>query len=292
MKNPKVRTILGLILLYTAVLLNWEWVWGVLFLVWVIPDLFSGITYFIEPIEKKENPILYWIIVMSWLWMSIYILATPFVPQLNAQGINGNGPVKQVGIYEDNRMEKEDEILAINAGLQQPATSIGIGIAVAETKIKSSDTLQYKLYLQEQAQYYVGISATLNANDPKLAQQTQELWSFFNENDISLVIPNIIDERVYFIYSPMDKDGSYTATIGYQTKDLKDIYEGLEGVHIPSGEFAVFEQSGKNSEKFIADTWKKINTSSLSTGNGAQLEVYELDTNFNVRKSEIRVSLK
>jgi hypothetical protein len=78
-KSIKWRTITALILMYVAILMNWEWTWGILFLFWVIPDVFTGITYFIEPISKKENPILYWVIIVSWLLMSIYSLSTLFI---------------------------------------------------------------------------------------------------------------------------------------------------------------------------------------------------------------------
>ena len=83
MQQAKFRTILGLILLYIAVLLNWLWIWGILFLVWVIPDIFSGVTYFMEPVEKEKDPVLFWVIIVSWLWMSIYMILMPFFPQLN-----------------------------------------------------------------------------------------------------------------------------------------------------------------------------------------------------------------
>ena len=79
--SVKWRTIIGLILMYIAIWNNWQWAWGILFLLWVIPDIFSGITYFIEPIEKKEHPILYWIIIVSWLLMSIYSFLPLFFPE-------------------------------------------------------------------------------------------------------------------------------------------------------------------------------------------------------------------
>ena len=48
--NLKWRTIIGLLLIYTTVVLypSYQWIWGLLFLYWVIPDLFTGTTYFIE----------------------------------------------------------------------------------------------------------------------------------------------------------------------------------------------------------------------------------------------------
>ena len=75
-KINKWRTVLALLLMYIAIIMNWEWAWGVLFLFWVIPDLFSGVTYFIEPISKKENTVLYWIIILSWILFALYSLST------------------------------------------------------------------------------------------------------------------------------------------------------------------------------------------------------------------------
>ncbi len=78
-KTIKWRTITALVLMYIAILMNWEWAWGILFLFWVIPDIFSGVTYFIEPIIKKENPMLYWVIIVSWILMAVYSLSTLFL---------------------------------------------------------------------------------------------------------------------------------------------------------------------------------------------------------------------
>ncbi|CAM1345653.1 hypothetical protein [Tenacibaculum amylolyticum] len=78
-KSIKWRTIIALILMYLALFFNWEWMWGVLFLIWVVPDLFSGVTYFIEPITKQGHPVLYWIIITTWLLMAIYSLSTLFI---------------------------------------------------------------------------------------------------------------------------------------------------------------------------------------------------------------------
>lgn len=79
MNTIKWRTIVALVLIYVAIFMNWEWMWGILFLYWVVPDVFSGVTYFVEPIYKKENPNLYWIIIISWVLMAFYSLSTLFI---------------------------------------------------------------------------------------------------------------------------------------------------------------------------------------------------------------------
>ncbi|MEM9273416.1 MAG: hypothetical protein AAGA80_10710 [Cyanobacteria bacterium P01_F01_bin.143] len=78
MNKIKWRTILGLILVWVATIADWQWIWGILFLIWIIPDFFTGVTYFIEPITKKDNPFLYWLIMISWVALSILTIATIF----------------------------------------------------------------------------------------------------------------------------------------------------------------------------------------------------------------------
>ncbi|MEQ6123753.1 hypothetical protein AAON49_06090 [Pseudotenacibaculum sp. MALMAid0570] len=74
-KVSKWRTVVALALMYTAIFMSWEWIWGILFLYWVIPDIFSGVTYFIEPIFKRENPTLYWVIIITWIVLAFYSLS-------------------------------------------------------------------------------------------------------------------------------------------------------------------------------------------------------------------------
>jgi hypothetical protein len=78
-KSLKWRTIAALILMYVALFMNWEWMWGILFLVWVIPDMYSEVTYFIEPIAKKENPTVYWMVIITWILLALYSLSTLFI---------------------------------------------------------------------------------------------------------------------------------------------------------------------------------------------------------------------
>jgi hypothetical protein len=70
-KPLKWRTILGLVLVYVAFGLDWQWIWGVLTLYWIIPDFFRGVTYFIEPISRKDDLILYWFILITWIGFSV-----------------------------------------------------------------------------------------------------------------------------------------------------------------------------------------------------------------------------
>lgn len=73
----KWRTYVGLLLMFLAVIFNIPWLWGIFYLFWVIPDLYRKETYFIEHVSWDENPVLFSLIVGSFLLLSFYTLLQP-----------------------------------------------------------------------------------------------------------------------------------------------------------------------------------------------------------------------
>lgn len=73
------RVWLGLFFVILMTIMDWQWAWGILFLIWVIPDIRNRVTYFIEPVERNESPVLYWTIVCTWIILSFFSLSTLFV---------------------------------------------------------------------------------------------------------------------------------------------------------------------------------------------------------------------
>lgn len=82
MKHLKLRAMLGLLLVIVAVIWEIEWVWGVIFLAWVIPDLIARETHFFEQVTRADNPVLYWSIMVTWIILSVYLLVSPFLHTL------------------------------------------------------------------------------------------------------------------------------------------------------------------------------------------------------------------
>ncbi len=73
------RVWLGLLALLIITVMDWQWVWGALFLFWIIPDIRNKTTYFIEPVYRNQNPLLFWAIITLWISMSIFSFATLFI---------------------------------------------------------------------------------------------------------------------------------------------------------------------------------------------------------------------
>ncbi len=70
----KWRSALGLFLIYAIVLLELKWAWSLLFLLWVIPDLKSGRTYFLDALDRRTSPILYWAVMITWILLTALML--------------------------------------------------------------------------------------------------------------------------------------------------------------------------------------------------------------------------
>ena len=78
----KWKTIVALAIVYVAVIMGWSWVWGLLFIMWTIPALYSGHTHLVEEINRDENPLLFWLIVGTWLILSVYMIFIDLLPVL------------------------------------------------------------------------------------------------------------------------------------------------------------------------------------------------------------------
>ncbi|MFA8343176.1 MAG: hypothetical protein ACEPO8_09440 [Rhodothermaceae bacterium] len=72
--SVKWKTIIALAAIIIALINNWDWLWGVLFLFWAINDLRNKSTYFVEPISRSENSFIYWVIIFMWIIFGIYKL--------------------------------------------------------------------------------------------------------------------------------------------------------------------------------------------------------------------------
>ena len=67
-------TLVAIAIVLTALLFELQWVWGLLFLFWAAPSLFTGKTFLVEPVHRAENPWLFWTIVTLWLGLSLTLI--------------------------------------------------------------------------------------------------------------------------------------------------------------------------------------------------------------------------
>lgn len=80
----KWKTIVALAIVYAAVVFGWSWVWGLLFIMWTIPALYSGQTHLVEPINRDESPSLFWLIIATWIGLSVFMIVGDLLPLLGS----------------------------------------------------------------------------------------------------------------------------------------------------------------------------------------------------------------
>lgn len=79
----RARTInyIALPVLLVAVVLNIYWVWGLVFVWWVILTIMSGQAFLVFEINRNEDPLLYWAIVAIWGALGGMMIAASLFPQ-------------------------------------------------------------------------------------------------------------------------------------------------------------------------------------------------------------------
>ncbi len=78
-KSLKWGAIISLGVIYLSVFTGWYWLWGLLLLYWAAFDLIYEQCWLTETIEKHHNPVLYYLIVLTWLTLGFYFLISPFI---------------------------------------------------------------------------------------------------------------------------------------------------------------------------------------------------------------------
>ena len=78
-KEFKKKTWIALALMVTAALLEWTWVYAVLFFLWALNDIIQGEAHFVEKIIRKNNPVTFWCIQLLWIYFGIWFLQVQFI---------------------------------------------------------------------------------------------------------------------------------------------------------------------------------------------------------------------
>ena len=65
------KTLLALTMAGIAINFNLLFIWGAFCLFWGVENIRSREAYFVERIERNQNPLLYWVIIAAWFTMGV-----------------------------------------------------------------------------------------------------------------------------------------------------------------------------------------------------------------------------
>ncbi len=70
-------TWVGLAALWVLTFSGQYWMWSALFLGWAAYDIFTGESSFIQRVTRRGDPVTYWLIITSWVALSLLWLLYP-----------------------------------------------------------------------------------------------------------------------------------------------------------------------------------------------------------------------
>lgn len=100
-KPLKWRSILGIVIVVCAIVLNMPILFGVLYILWAIQEMVYGEAYILENVSKRENKVLFYIIVLLWLFCGVYVFTDSLIH-------NWIEPINTVNKYNEYHMSEEE----------------------------------------------------------------------------------------------------------------------------------------------------------------------------------------
>ncbi|WP_421703088.1 hypothetical protein [Aliiroseovarius sp.] len=81
MSRSRLINYLALPVLLAAAVTGLYWVWGLLFLWWLVPSIATGLAHFVFEVDRDQDPILFWIVVVMWAAFGLMLIAASLFPQ-------------------------------------------------------------------------------------------------------------------------------------------------------------------------------------------------------------------
>lgn len=81
MNTTRLINYIALPVLLVAAYLQIYWLWGMLFLWWIVPSVMTGQTALFFDIERVKDPVLFWAVVILWALFGAMMIAASLFPQ-------------------------------------------------------------------------------------------------------------------------------------------------------------------------------------------------------------------
>lgn len=121
-----------------------------------------------------------------------------------------------------------------------------------------------------------GISAVIDNQDDRAAEQINTLWQSFFEQQVAQRIPNRANDVIYAVYSDYEGDHTkpYRLTIGYAApSEAVSALTMLHAVQVGAGDYASLSARGEQ-PKALIETWVAVWESDLDRAFKTDFEVY------------------
>ncbi|MEP1330700.1 hypothetical protein [Pseudophaeobacter sp.] len=80
MSRTRLINYLALPVLLLGAVFGYYWIWGLLFLWWLVPSVMTGQTALVFDIQRDEDPVLFWVVVIIWALFGVMMIAASLFP--------------------------------------------------------------------------------------------------------------------------------------------------------------------------------------------------------------------
>ena len=80
--NSRVLNYFAFAALMISTALGYQFLWGLLFLYWTIPNFYSGHAFLLSDVTRDHDPLLFWAVQAAWVVLGLILVLGDFFPQL------------------------------------------------------------------------------------------------------------------------------------------------------------------------------------------------------------------
>ncbi|MCY3630753.1 MAG: hypothetical protein F4120_02255 [Rhodothermaceae bacterium] len=79
-QTPRWVNVVALAVLLVATLMNWMWIWGILFIYWAVPAFLTSETHLVGPISRDTQPVIFWLVTVLWIVLGVVTILLDLAP--------------------------------------------------------------------------------------------------------------------------------------------------------------------------------------------------------------------
>ncbi|MEP2027586.1 MAG: hypothetical protein ABJI96_02615 [Paracoccaceae bacterium] len=80
--NARTLNYITFVALMASTTLGYQFLWGLLFLYWTIPNFYSGHAFLLSDVTRGEDPVLFWAVQIAWVVLGALLVVIDFFPQI------------------------------------------------------------------------------------------------------------------------------------------------------------------------------------------------------------------
>jgi len=122
----------------------------------------------------------------------------------------------------------------------------------------------------------IGLAIRTTNEGQQAAQDIGDLWQRFLDENISVKIPNKVDESIYSLYTNYEGDYTrpYTAMLGCKVSSLDEVPDGMTGQAFDGGLYLKTTTRGDLMNGLIVNHWSRIWDMDLDRAYTADFELF------------------